>query len=145
VMTVAIEEIIERVVNASDFSMAGSSDEPLGRIMFTGWKELPSSIELVFQIVWFAPPSAGRGAPSYYINLPNEVGGSFLPGSTFNISNSHDVQPVVNHRVNEPEEIAKRRTMIREGLLKLINIVFDENPEWLEKGLVQPQQLNPIR
>jgi hypothetical protein len=144
-MTTAVEEIIERVVNAADFSMAGSPDEPLGRIMFTGWKEMPSTIDLVFQIVWFAPPSAGNKAPCYYINLPNAVNGSFMPGACFDIANRGDVQPVVWHKVYEPEEISRRRVMIREGLLKLIDLVFEQNPEWLEKGLTQPRPLNPIR
>lgn len=88
------------------------------RVHWTGWKASTQTNFLVGQwLAWpVVRPTTGDEPPYLYLSVPGMIGGPYLPGCVFNISN-HDV--VVTDETTEDE----RAVLIDQGYNYMLQLV----------------------
>ena len=111
--------------------------EPFGRIQFSGWKEIPNSLEARQYIAWY-PPRSSESSTCYVVPLPGVIPQKFEAGGTFEIGDYDRSQAVLRYDMGPKQKSEQRerlRAMFKDAIIKLVDFVFEDNPEWLGKGL----------
>lgn len=100
--------------------------EPFGVLRWTGWREMPNSIDKHGQIIWFMPRRENQNRRGFFVDIPSMNHGPIEIGETFSI----DFIQGKSHYITEHTDIAEAREWFKEALMLLIEDVLNDCP-WL--------------